>query len=386
MKNIFHLVKKEYLQILRDKTFLPMLFLAPIIQLTLFGYVAGTNVDDISTAVLDQDKTQASRQFVQSFKNSGYFRLKYYLQSNSEIDKLLNSNKVKIAIVVPSGFSRKLKRNETASVQFIVDGTNSTTANIILGYVNNIVQRNSAEDLYLQLRSRQYTLPAVNNGFPQIQSLLTGLDLRLRVWYNQELDNVNFIVPGIICTILAIVTTMLTSVAIVREREKGTIEQLIVSPIAPHELILGKVLPFMGIGFIDVIIVLLVGILWFKVPMHGSIPLLLLLSIFFLCNTLAVGILISTVSRTQQQAMMTTFFILLPWMLLSGFIFPIENMPKLIQYLTYLIPLRYFLVIIRGIALKGVGLSVLWQQALAMILLGGIILAFSIFRFNKRLE
>jgi ABC-2 type transport system permease protein len=372
MKNIFHLVKKEYLQILRDRAFLPMLFMAPIIQLTLFGYVAATNVDDIPTAVLDQDRTQASRQFVLSFSNSGYFRLKYYLQSNSEIDGLLDSGKVKLVINVPCGFSRKLKRNETASVQFIVDGTDSTTAGIVLGYANDIAQRNSVKIITQQLQKTQSSLP--------------GVDLRLRVWYNPELDNVNFIVPGIIGTILAIVTTMLTSVAIVREREKGTIEQLIVSPIAPYELILGKVLPFMGIGFINVIIILLVGTFWFKVPIHGNIPLLLLLSLLFLSNMLGMGILISTISRTQQQAMMTTFFLILPWILLSGFIFPIENMPEVIQYITYLIPLRYFLVIIRGIALKGSGLSVLWKQALAMILLGGAILTFSIFRFNKRLD
>ncbi|MFQ6044125.1 MAG: ABC transporter permease, partial [Candidatus Poribacteria bacterium] len=226
MKNIFHLVKKEYLQVLRDRAYLPMLFLAPIIQLTLFGYVAATNVDDIPTAVLDQDGTQASRQFVRSFSNSGYFRLKYYLQSNSEIDGLLDSGKVKLAINVPPGFARKLKRNETAQAQFIVDGTDSTTASIVLGYARDIAQKNSVEIVTRQLQ--------------KIQSSVPGLDLQLRVWYNEELDNVNFIVPGIICTILAIVTTILTSVAIVREREKGTIEQLIVSPIAPYELILGK--------------------------------------------------------------------------------------------------------------------------------------------------
>jgi len=372
MKNIFHLIKKEYLQVLRDRAYLPMLFMTPIIQLTLFGYVAATNIDDIPIAISDQDNTQASRQFVQSFSNSGYFRLKYYLQANSEIDDLLDNGKVKLVINVPRDFSRRLKRNETAPVQFIVDGTDSTTASIVLGYASDIAQKNSTKIVTQQLQ--------------KIRVSPSGLDLRLRVWYNSELDNVNFIVPGIICTILAIVTTMLTSVSIVREREKGTIEQLIVSPIAPYELILGKVLPFMGIGFIDVIIVLLVGTFWFDVPIRGSIPLLLLLSILFLSNTLGMGILISTISRTQQQAMMTALFLIMPWMLLSGFIFPTENMPKVIQYITYLIPLRYFLVIIRGIALKGSGISALWEQALAMVLLGGVTLAFSVFRFNKRLD
>lgn len=372
MKNIIHLVKKEYLQILRDRAYLPLLFLAPVIQLTLFGYIAGTNVRNIPTAVLDQDETQSSRNFIQSFGNSGYFHLKQYLRSNSEVDGIIDSGAVRLVISVPPDFTRKLKRRETAQVQLIVDGANSTKASIILGYANDIIQRNSAKIIERQLQKVPYQFP--------------GVDFRLRVWYNPELDNVNFIVPGIICTILAVVTTILTSVAIVREREKGTLEQLIVSPIARHEMILGKVMPFMGIGFIDVIIVLTVGRFWFKVPIHGSVPLLLLLSLLFLASTLGTGVLISTVSRTQQQAMMTTFFIIMPWILLSGFIFPIENMPRVIQFVTYLIPLRYFLVIVREIALKGAGLSILWPQVIAMIILGGATLTFSVFRFNKRLE
>ena len=372
MKNIIHLIKKEYLQILRDKAYLPMLIFAPIIQLTLFGYVVASNISNIPTAIMDQDKSPTSREFIDKFGNSGYFRLNYYLQSESEIDYLLDSGKVKLAINIPNDFSRKLKRNETAQVQFIVDGTNSITSSIIMGYASEIVRRQSLEIISQQLQRIRGTIP--------------GVDLRLRVWYNPELDNVNFIVPGIICTILAIVTTMLTSASIVREREKGTLEQLMVTPIARHEMIMGKVLPFLGIGFIDVIIILTVGTLWFKVPVRGSIPLLLFLSILFLSNTLGTGILISTISRTQQQAMLTSLFIIMPWIILSGFVFPIENMPRVIQYVTYFIPLRYFLIIIRDIVLKGSGLSVLWTQALAMVMIGGAILTFSIFRFNKRLE
>jgi len=212
------------------------------------------------------------------------------------------------------------------------------------------------------------------------------VDSRFRAWYNPELNSVNYIVPGIICTVIAIVTTMLTSAAIVREREKGTLEQLMVSPIAPYQLILGKVLPFMLVGFVDAIVVLLTGVFWFKVPVHGDIPLLLFLTVLFLFNTLGMGILISTISRTQQQAMMTTLFLMIPWIILSGFIFPIENMPEAIQLITYLIPLRYFLIIIRGIILKGVGLYVLWPQVLALTVLGAGILTLSISRFHKRLE
>lgn len=372
MKIILHIIKKEFLQVFRDRAYIPMLLFSPIIQLTLFGYVAGTNIKNISTAIFDQDKTKSSREFIQSFSNSGYFRIKYYILSVSEIDELLDSGKVKLVINIPNNFERNLKRNKTSDIQFIVDGSNSSSASIILGYVGDIVQKKNSKIAIQRLERLQRALPS--------------LGLQLRAWYNPDLDNINFIVPGIICTILAILTTMLTSVAIVREREKGTLEQLMVSPIAPYQLILGKVLPFIFIGFIDVIIILLVGTLWFKVPVRGSIPLLFFLALIFLCNTLGTGILISTISRTQQQAMMTVLFVMIPWIVLSGFIFPIYNMPKVIQYLTYLIPLRYFLVIIRGIVLKGVGLSFLWKQALAMVILGTALLSISIARFHKRLE
>lgn len=372
MRVILHIIKKEYLQVFRDKAYIPMLFFAPIIQLTLFGYAAGTSIKNISTAIFDQDKTQSSREFIQSFNNSGYFRIKYYILSVSEIDELLDNGKVKLVINIPNDFEKRLNRDENADIQFIVDGSNSSAASIILGYISSIIQRKNNKIAIQRLERFQRSLP--------------NIGLQLRAWYNPDLDNINFIVPGIICTILAILTTMLTSAAIVREREKGTLEQLMVSPIKSYQLILGKVLPFILIGFVDVVIVLLVGTLWFKVPVRGSIPLLFFFALIFLCNTLGTGILISTVSHTQQQAMMTMLFIMIPWVVLSGFIFPINNMPKVIQYLTYLIPLRYFLVIIRGIVLKGVGLSFLWKQALAMVILGTALLSLSITRFHKRLE
>ncbi|MDQ1317863.1 MAG: Transport permease protein [Candidatus Poribacteria bacterium] len=372
MRTILHIVKKEFLQVARDRAFLPLLLLAPILQSMLFGYTVATDVKNISTAVLDQDKTQDSRKFTDSFSNSGYFRLKYYLQSGSEIENLLDSGKVKLVINVPKGFSRSLKRSEPIDIQVIVDGSNSNTANVVLGYTKDISQRTSLKIIVEQLKNAKTRIPIV--------------DSRFRAWYNPELRSVNFIVPGIICTVIAIVTTMLTSAAIVREREKGTLEQLMVSPIKPYQLILGKVLPFLLVGFVDAVVVLLVCMFWFKVPIHGSITLLLFLAIIFLSNTLGMGILISTVSRTQQQAMMTTLFLMIPWIILSGFIFPIENMPMVIQLMTYLIPLRYFLIIIRDIVLKGVGLSVFWPQVAALVILGTAILTLSISRFHKRLE
>jgi len=372
MKVILHIVKKEFLQVVRDRAYLPLLFLAPILQSMLFGYTVATDVKNISTAVFDQDKTQDSRKFIESFSNSGYFHLKYYIQTDSEIDNLLDSGKVKLVINVPNNFSHNLKRSEPVNVQVIVDGTNSNTANIILGYTKEVTQKTSQKIIVQQLRNAQMRVPVV--------------DSRYRAWYNPELRSVNYIVPGIICTVIAIVTTMLTSIAIVREREKGTLEQLMVSPIKPYQLILGKVLPFMMVGFVDAVVVLLVCMFWFKVTIHGSILLLLILAVLFLSNTLGMGILISTVSRTQQQAMMTTLFLMIPWIILSGFIFPIENMPVVIQIMTYLIPLRYFLIIIRDIVLKGVGLSVFWPQVLTLFVLGVAILSLSISRFHKRLE
>ncbi|HGE69998.1 TPA: ABC transporter permease [Candidatus Poribacteria bacterium] len=372
MRVILFIMKKEILQVSRDRAFLPLLFFAPILQLLLFGYTATTDVKNISMAVLDQDKTPDSRKFIESFVNSGYFKFKAYLYSESEIETVLDSSKVKLVINIPKNFSRKLKRGEPINIQVIIDGTNSNSANVILAYTRDIAQRTSIKIIIQQLTRANAKIPVV--------------DLRYRAWYNPELSSVNYVVPGIICTILSIVTTMLTSVAIVREREKGTLEQIMVSPIAPYQLILGKVLPFIMIGFIDAVIVLVAGVLWFKVPVNGSIYLLFALAIIFIANTLSIGILISTISRTQQQAMMTTLFLMIPWITLSGFVFPIENMPKIIQISTYLIPLRYFLIIIRGIILKGVGLSVLWPQVTALVVLGSILLFLSISRFHKQLE
>ncbi|MGB9596490.1 MAG: ABC transporter permease [Candidatus Poribacteria bacterium] len=372
MKTILFIMKKEILQVSRDRAFLPLLFFAPILQLLLFGYTATTDVKNISMAVLDQDKTLDSRKFIESFINSGYFNFKAYLFSASEIEEMLDSSKVKLVITIPKNFSRKLKRSEPIDVQAIVDGTNSNNANVILAYTRDIAQRTSVKIIVKQLKKANMEIPVI--------------DLRHRVWYNPELVSVNYVVPGIICTILSIVTTMLTSVAIVREREKGTLEQLMVSPIAPYQLILGKVLPFIIIGFIDAIIVLALGVLWFRVPVNGSITLLFALAIIFITNTLAIGILISTISRTQQQAMMTTLFLMIPWITLSGFVFPIDNMPKIIQVLTYFIPLRYFLIIIRGIILRGVGLSVLWPNVMALVMLGSILILLAITRFHKQLE
>ncbi len=374
IRRILRLLKKELLQTRRDYRMLLIIFFAPIFQLFIFGYATSTDVNNISTAVLDQDRTSASRQFVDSFIHSGYFDYRYTLERPAEVDALLDAGKAQVVLVIPRGFSRDVARNRTAQVQTILDGTDSMTARIIAGYTNAVVQQYTGRLTVQRLDRARHLLPRV-----------PGVDTRLRVWYNPELKSVKFMVPGILCLILLIITMMMTALAIVKEKEIGTLEQLVVTPITAGELMLGKTLPFLLIGMIDMVFVLLTAVCWFHVYPAGSLPLLLGTSALFLLTTLGLGIYISTISKTQQEATMTCFFFFMPFILLSGFMFPIANMPPIIQAVTYLIPLRYFLEIIRGIFLKGIGLDVLWPQALALAIFGVAILTLSARRFSKRL-
>jgi len=384
-RRILRIVKKEFLQLRRDPRLLAIVLAAPVFQLFVFGYAVTTDVRHITTAVYDEDRSAASRQLIEKFIRSGYFDLKYYLGGGptgpppfpsgpKSIDELLDRGQAQIAIHIPRGFANDLARGRTARLQVILDGSDSMTAGIIAGYVSGVVQTYSQRVVTERLdRRRAYV------------SRLPSVEGRLRVWYNPELKSVNFMVPGVICTILLVITTVLTSLAIVKEREIGTLEMLVVTPIRARELMLGKTIPFILIGFLDVVLVISVGVLWFKVRIAGSVLLLFALAAVFLLTSLGMGLFVSTVSRTQQQAMMTSFFIMLPSILLSGFMFPIENMPRVVQWLTYAIPLRYFLTIIRGIFLKGNGLEVLWPQALVLLALGLGIMALSALRFSKRL-
>jgi len=288
---------------------------------------------------------------------------------------LMDSGRVQAGVHIPRGFARRLARGESAPLQVIVDGTDSTTAGMVLGYASGVLKKYSEEVLSerLQRLSTQWIR-------------LSIIEERTRVWFNPELRSVNYMVPGVLWTILLVVTMVLTSMAIVREREIGTLEQIIVTPVRATELMAGKTIPFVLIGFVDIVLILLVAMLWFHVPLRGSLLLLFALALVFLLTTLGLGLFISTVSHTQQQAMMTAFFIMLPSILLSGFMFPIENMPRVIQWVTYLIPLRYFLNIVRGIFLKGVGIEVLWGDALMLLVLGLTLFAMASLRFTKRLE
>jgi ABC-2 type transport system permease protein len=371
---ILRIIRKEFIQLRRDPRLLRLVLIAPVFQLLIFGYSVTTDVTHIGTAVLDEDRTSASRALTERFVRSRYFDYDHDLSRPDEIDRLLDTGRAQLVLRIPRGFARDLARGRTAEVQLILDGSDSMTASIISGYANGVIREHSARIAAERLDRLRARLPSI-----------PSLDPRLRVWYNPELKSVYFMVPAIMCTILLVVTTLLTSLAIVKEREIGTLEQLIVTPIHPRELMIGKTVPFVIIGFIDMTLVLLAAVLWFRVPVAGSIPLLFLLSAAFLLTTLGIGLFISTISRTQQQAMMTTFFFLLPSFLLSGFMFPIENMPRVIQYITYAIPLRYFLVIVRGIFLKGNGLAILWPQVLILTAFGLAIIWLAASRFQKRL-
>ncbi|MFQ6082324.1 MAG: ABC transporter permease [Candidatus Aminicenantia bacterium] len=367
---ISHIVRKEFIQTFRDKRMLIPIFVAPLIQLILFGYAVTTDIKHISLAVLDYNRTQESRNLISSFSQSDYFNLNFHLNSYKEIDDLLQKGKVKVAIVIPEKFERNLKKMEKTSLQVIVDGTDANSATIIMSYISKIIGEYS-EKILIEVRKKKPIGIIISQP---------------RVWYNPDLKSSIYMVPGVICLILLITTLILTSMAVTKEREMGTLEQLIVSPIKAWELIIGKTIPFVIIGFCDVILVILAGKLIFNVPIRGSLLFLFGVSFIFILSTLSLGLFISTISRTQQQAMMTAFFFIMPAMLLSGIFSPIESMPKIIQYITYLNPLRYFGKVVRGILLKGNDFSILWPQVLALFIFGIVASIFSSLRFKKRLE
>ncbi len=363
---------KEFIQVFRDPRMRFLIFLVPAVQTVIFGYAVNTDVRHVATAVYDLDNSQESRELVARFVRSGYFDITEYVGSDHRARELVDRGAVKAVLRMDCGFARTLVAGRAAPVQLILDGTDSNTAAIVLSHAGRIAARYTED-----LRAKQV---AASIGRPP---RLGGVRLESRAWFNDNLESRNFYVPAVITNIVFIVTMLLSSMAVVREKEIGTMEQIIVTPITRSEFILGKTVPFVLIGFIDVGLISAVSAFWFQVPMRGSILLLFGATALFLMSSLGIGLLISTVSRTQQQAMMSAFFVIFPAMLLSGFAFPIENMPPAVQWLTYLNPIRYFLVIIRGIFLKGVGADILWPQLSALAVLGCIILSFAVQRFHK---
>jgi len=353
----------------------PIVFVSPILQLVILGYAANLDVRDIPTIVCDLDNTEISRELVSKFVNSGYFTVSHYIGRIEEVDHYLDDGEASLAIVIPRGFGDKVIAGSPAPLQILGDGSETITATTGLSYASMIVTSYS-RDILLQALER----------FKGLGVRPPRVNPELRVWYNPALKSRNFMIPGVLALLLMVMTMMLTSLAIVKEKEVGTMEQLVVTPIKPHELIIGKLTPFVIIGLIDVILVLLVATFWFNVPVKGSAVLLFGLCMVFLMTTLGLGLFVSTISRTQQQAMMTAiFFVMLPMMYLSGFVFPIENMPKVIQLVTYVLPLRYFFVVIRGLFLKGVGIAELWDETIALFVFGIAILTLSVLKFQKKL-
>ncbi|MDD5610663.1 MAG: ABC transporter permease [Candidatus Omnitrophica bacterium] len=365
---------KEFKQVFRDPRMRTIIFLSPLIQLFIFGYAASTDVKNIPTAIYDLDNTPESRDIIRAFSYSKYFNIKYYVYTDKQERELIDRSFANAVLRFNRGFAEDLEKNKGAQIQLIVDGTDSNTAGIVLSYASTIMQKYS----YQVLKDRANMLLKPMPAFPSV-------DLRDRAWFNENLESKNYYIPGIIAIIVTTTSMLLTAMAIVREKEIGTMEQLIVSPIKPIELILGKMAPFAVISFIDLAFITIVGALWFKVPIRGSFLLLIGSTCIYLMTTLGAGLLISTISATQQEAAMTMFLYIFPMNLLSGFTFPITSMPQVVQYITYIIPLRYYLEILRGVFLKGIGINILWPQILSLLVMGIGILFLSASRFQKKL-
>lgn len=375
---------KELIQALRDPRMRVLLFAPPVIQLIVFGFAVNLDVGESKIAWLDRDRTPASYDLRATFEGSPYFSVPIAIESDAEIQDLLDRGQVRAVVHILPGFGADIERGETASVQILVDGSNSNTAAIVARYAAEVVSAYAREVMAAQMRDRVMRSSPINPAPVKISA--PGLDVRTRVWFNPLLYSRDYFVPGVVVNIVALVTIMLTAMSIVREKEIGTMEQLMVTPIRPMELMVGKLLPFAAVGVVEVAFVTLSALLIFGVPFEGSPFVLLLAAILFILTNLGIGLFMSTISGTQQQALMSSFFYFMPAIMLSGFAFPIRNMPVPIQYLTYLNPLRYMMEIVRGLFLKGIGVDVLWPQLLALLIYGVAILVFSALRFHKRLD
>jgi ABC-2 type transport system permease protein len=369
---LFFVIYKEFIHVVRDPRTLAVMFLMPIMQLILLGYAMTTDVDHLPSIVLDQDLTSQSRALIEAYQASSYFDITRYASSEEELRRLIDKGTYRAGLIIPSGYSNDLGGRQNAQVSFVIDGSDPTVARTAFAASQTVAQAHSLELAGQRIGLSLETLP--------------GVDVRTRVWYNPEMKSINFMIPGLLGLILQFMTTLFTAMAIVREREHGTIEQLMVTPITPPELILGKVIPYVAIAFFDLAEVLIIGVLWFGVPIRGSVTLLLGISTLFLLTTLGLGILISTIARTQQEAMYLSFFTLLPSIFLSGFLFPLEAMPTALQVVSYVIPLRYMLTVTTGIILKGVGLRILAAEVIAITVFGVVIFSVASRRFRKRLE
>ncbi len=373
-ERIFGIVRKEFLQIRRDPRLWRVIFIAPMIQLMVFGYAVSTDVRNTPTFLVDQDHTQASRELVDAFTGPGTFRIADRSDDPRDLVRALDHGDADLGIVIPPGFADDLARaskegagSAPARIQILVDGTNSNVAQTALGYAERIVAD----------RSIALLAGSVHSGFQP------PIDLEERAWYNPDLASRNYNVPAVVGTLILLVSLLLTALAVVREREIGTLEQLMVSPLGPAELMIGKMVPFALIGLVDMSLVTTIALAWFHVPFRGALPVLLLATVLFLVSGLGLGLLISTISATQQEAFLTTFLLFMPTILLSGFLFPVSSMPEVFRWLTVINPLRHYLEVVRGVFLKGAGVTALAQPLLALVAIGTVLLSLAVWRFHR---
>lgn len=367
-----HLIRKEFIHISRDPRTLMIMIVMPLVMLILLGYAATTDIEHLRTAVYDGDKSSQSRALIETYRASNYFDLVAYVPREGDLSYLIDRGDVRGALVIPAGYGQQMVAQEPAEVAFLIDGSDPTAANTVFSASQQVGQA--------------VTVKLIEQRLGRSVSNLPGVDVRPRVWYNPNLQSSYFMIPGMIVLVLFVFTILFTATSIVRERELGTIEQLIVTPIRPVELVVAKVLPYVLVSFVVVIEVLTIGVLLFGVPINGSVPLLLGLAGLFLLTSLGLGIFVSTTANTQHEALLMTFATALPTVYLSGFLFPIEAMPHWLQLITYLIPARYAMIIMRGIILKGVGLQILIEQVVAVLIFSTVIVILAATRFKKKLE
>jgi ABC-2 type transport system permease protein len=383
-ERIFEVIRKEFRQVFRDPRARGLLFGPPVIQLIIFGFAVNLDVEHVRTAWVDRDRTAESRDLRAAYEGSAHFRITREPKSEAEISDLLDRGRVDLVVAVERGFGADLLRGQAAHVQILVDGSNSNTAAIVSSYAQRVLARFAADWAQRQ-KAIALVAPSVAAN-RAIEPRFPRLDVRSRVWFNPNLRSRDYFVPGVVVMVLTIITMSLTALALVREKEIGTMEQLLVTPLRPVELMLGKTLPFALVGLFDCFLITVLALVVFHVPLRGSVFLLFFGAALYLMTTLGMGLFVSVVSHTQQQAMMLSFFFMFPVTLLSGFSFPVANMPPVIQWLTYLNPMRYFLEIVRAVFLKGVGLDVLWPKFVMLFVLGATILGVNSVRFHKRLE
>jgi ABC-2 type transport system permease protein len=393
MRRMLFMIWKELLELRQDPRLLRVLFLAPILQLTVFGYAATTDVRNVPVVVADGDRTPASRDLIERFERSPYFTVVAEVASVDRIDPWLERGDAWMALSIPARYGQDLGSGTPVTVQLVADGTDANSTTVALGYATSLVGSYAQALVAGRSRSAAAASAAVPGATGAVPApapagapLRPGrLDPQVRIWFNPQLESKDFMIPGVLALLLLVMTAVLGSMGIVRERELGTLEQLNVTPLGRWELIVGKLLPYALIGAVDVFLVVAVAVFWFEVPLRGSFLLLFAMSMVYLLSALGLGLFVSTISNTQQQAMLTAaFFVVMPMIYLSGFVFPIENMPAVIRPITYLIPLRYYLVIVRGIFLKGVGLQTLWPQAIELFAFGMAILGLAAMRATKR--